>query len=69
MKLALAIIETPRDNYTLNVVVLEKTCVFNDRLKVVVLTEGSRRSSGSALNVIEPAIANARQPKMLRRCR
>ena len=33
------------------------------------LTAGSRRSSGRALNIFGPATANGRRPNVLRRCR
>jgi len=32
------------------------------------LTAGSRRSSGRALNIVGPATANARRQNVLRRC-
>ena len=44
-------------------------CVFSVFLKLSALSDRCRRSSGSAFQAIGPAMENARQPSMLRRCR
>ena len=44
-------------------------CVFSFFRKFSALSDGSRRSSGSAFQAIGPATENARRPSVLRRCR
>ena len=44
-------------------------CVFSVFRKLSALSDGSRRSSGSAFQAIRPATENARRPSVLRRCR
>ena len=47
----------------------QNRCVFSLFLKLSALSDGSRRSSGSAFQAIRPATENARRPSVLRRCR
>jgi len=46
----------------------EKVCLHRSS-ECCYADAGSRRSSGRALNIVEPATANARRPNVLRRCR